>query len=487
MPSSSSGRRLSVLQMVGLEGQGCGCMGGRGLAGGICGSVPHCSSSFADPCHFAFVISPVHQGEGLGGGDSGSSVQGSSRACFSVSMVLQLYVCGNQGIRRMETLNHFVVKTPFRMETTQLILRSVRREAWMVSVDLKDACLQVLIHPLSRKFLGRGQSFNSLQSVGNYRQFGEVVSDSISDRVVSGGQDRLADFLGFADSTGDRKVLLNCRRIFVFKRAVCEVLESSVGSLGLYDSSSPRMLSPPALGSVGSSSGVGFSGQGRSCFVGRLFSRGSSVVVCRRLSRGVCVSRVPPVWSNVLVRRLRSGLGGHGGRSIPVRSLVCGRVAPVDQRKRAHVSSDCSGSFGSSVQRQHHSFVLSPSSGGGGQDEVSSSQISSLEDSLLGRVGGDSPLSPVCDGEEQCHGRRSVSPQSSNSLGSEWTLHQEVFDSLRRRWPIVVDLFATSVTTYLFILCQCWTLWLRRRTPCFNPGTIFRLMHFLQWPWFVKS
>ena len=30
-------------------------------------------------------------------------------------------------------------------------------------------------------------------------------------------------------------------------------------------------------------------------------------------------------------------------------------------------------------------------------------------------------------------------------IGSEWTLHQEEFDQLRRRWPVMVDLFASSL------------------------------------------
>ena len=50
-------------------------------------------------------------------------------------------------------LNHFIVKTPFRMETTQSVLRSVRRGDWMVSLDLKDAYLQVPVHPSSHRFL----------------------------------------------------------------------------------------------------------------------------------------------------------------------------------------------------------------------------------------------------------------------------------------------------------------------------------------------
>ena len=54
----------------------------------------------------------------------------------------------------------------------------------------------------------------------------EVV-DSFADHRLSGDQDRVADFPGFADSLEDRKVLLNSRRISVLKGAVCEVLEGS--------------------------------------------------------------------------------------------------------------------------------------------------------------------------------------------------------------------------------------------------------------------
>ena len=50
-------------------------------------------------------------------------------------------------------LNKFVAGTKFRMETVQSVLSSVRRGDWMVSIDLKDAYLQVPVHPDSRKFL----------------------------------------------------------------------------------------------------------------------------------------------------------------------------------------------------------------------------------------------------------------------------------------------------------------------------------------------
>ena len=53
----------------------------------------------------------------------------------------------------LSTLNRFVTLTPFRMETNVSVLNAIRRDDWMVLVDLKDAYFQVPIHPASRKFL----------------------------------------------------------------------------------------------------------------------------------------------------------------------------------------------------------------------------------------------------------------------------------------------------------------------------------------------
>ena len=53
----------------------------------------------------------------------------------------------------LSVLNRSVSKTPFKMETLASVLLSVRQGGWMVSLDLKEAYLQVPIHPDSRKFL----------------------------------------------------------------------------------------------------------------------------------------------------------------------------------------------------------------------------------------------------------------------------------------------------------------------------------------------
>ena len=53
----------------------------------------------------------------------------------------------------LSILNLRIQQTSLKMETLQSVLLSVRPGDWMVSLDLKDAYLQVLMHPESRKFL----------------------------------------------------------------------------------------------------------------------------------------------------------------------------------------------------------------------------------------------------------------------------------------------------------------------------------------------
>ena len=47
----------------------------------------------------------------------------------------------------------FVLMTPFKRETSQSVRLSVRQGDWLVSIDLKEAYLQVPVHLDSRKYL----------------------------------------------------------------------------------------------------------------------------------------------------------------------------------------------------------------------------------------------------------------------------------------------------------------------------------------------
>ena len=67
----------------------------------------------------------------------------------------------------LSLLNHFVDVSHFQMETIQSVLLPVRQGDWMASIDLREAYLQVPVHPESRRFLrfvahGRAYQFKAL-------------------------------------------------------------------------------------------------------------------------------------------------------------------------------------------------------------------------------------------------------------------------------------------------------------------------------------
>ena len=53
----------------------------------------------------------------------------------------------------LSLLNCFVDVSHFQMETIQSVLLSVCQGDWMASIDLREAYLQVPVHPESRRFL----------------------------------------------------------------------------------------------------------------------------------------------------------------------------------------------------------------------------------------------------------------------------------------------------------------------------------------------
>ncbi|XP_066946938.1 uncharacterized protein [Macrobrachium rosenbergii] len=83
----------------------------------------------------------------------------------------------------LSSLNRFIISPKFHMETSQLVLRSVRRDDWMISVDLKDAYLQVPVHPESRKFL----RFSGPTGTFQFRVlcFGLTTAPQVFTRVMS--------------------------------------------------------------------------------------------------------------------------------------------------------------------------------------------------------------------------------------------------------------------------------------------------------------
>ena len=107
----------------------------------------------------AFLPPFVHQRVGSGGGYSGPCGQECGGACSSAfPWLLQpaFRMWKTSGSWRpvidLSILNLYVDVSHFRMEIIQSVL-SVRQGDWMASIDLKEAYLQVPVHPDSRRFL----------------------------------------------------------------------------------------------------------------------------------------------------------------------------------------------------------------------------------------------------------------------------------------------------------------------------------------------
>ena len=83
----------------------------------------------------------------------------------------------------LSRLNLMVLKTPFKMETLQSTLLSVRRGDWMVSLDLQDEYLQIPVHPESRKFF----RFVAFRRVYQFKTlcFGLATAPQVFTRVMA--------------------------------------------------------------------------------------------------------------------------------------------------------------------------------------------------------------------------------------------------------------------------------------------------------------
>ena len=53
----------------------------------------------------------------------------------------------------LSSLNNYLLLTPFKMETSKSVLLSIRRDDFMISLDLKEAYFQVPVHPHSSRYL----------------------------------------------------------------------------------------------------------------------------------------------------------------------------------------------------------------------------------------------------------------------------------------------------------------------------------------------
>ena len=193
----------------------------------------------------------------------------------------------------LSTLNTYIASQRFHMETPQSVLRSIRPGDWMISLDLQDAYLQVLIHPESRRYLrftmggvsyqfrlqgtvlwadncpsglytadgsnirhspslryqdaqisrrlvdssriqdrlspGEGQAPSSVRGAGTTSQFQEIVLDSISGHDFSRHADPVSSVRGKTDRDKGRKSPQDHRGVSFIPGPLSSSLASSFG------------------------------------------------------------------------------------------------------------------------------------------------------------------------------------------------------------------------------------------------------------------
>ena len=101
---STSNRQMSVAPLAGMMRQGSGSLGDGGFALGLQNTFS-CGPQAVQGIHPLPVLQSLfHQGQGLGTGSALSCQEGSCGACSSsFARVLQPVVCGDEGLRVMET------------------------------------------------------------------------------------------------------------------------------------------------------------------------------------------------------------------------------------------------------------------------------------------------------------------------------------------------------------------------------------------------
>ena len=432
----------------------------------------------------------------------------SSEPGFYSLLFVTLKVTGDwRPVIDLSRVNRFVQLSHFRMETSLSVLQSLRPRDWMISIDLQDAYLQDPVHPDSRRYLwfcideqtfqfrvlcfrlsSASQVFtcvmapvssimhrfryrilcylddwlvlgSSLQEITWARDFllwlcselGVPVNLSkISYTCSDSGLPR-HDSPVFSNPSSDAESSLSRRRVLLLARAAAQSLAVYVGSHVIAVHSHSRVSSSHAVFATPSQrvgpSVVG----GRADLLGRLLPPGSSVVVHCQPSRGRSLPRVAPTPAASLQWRFGHELGCVARRRPPVRLVVseCFDVFDQPPRTPGHVGNPWlppspPRPLGVALHRQHDGALL-PAEGRGHTLVYPQCGGPSYPSPLQGQRCSSAP--PVCTRAPQ----RPCDPLSRGSqvLGSERTLCMDICWELFCRWPVTVDLFATSLNHWL--------------------------------------
>ena len=153
---------------------------------------------------------------------------------------------------------------------------------------------------------------------------------------------------------------------------------------------------------------------------------------------------------HVLIKRFKPGVGRSGGRSACVRPLVRGRGASLRQPQGAIGCGESIFFFGlRKFLRGHVVAVLSDNTTAVSYLRHQGGSLSPTLNEVAQRIlrWAEREETSICP--QFVPGRNNVVADTlcrpNQVVGTEWTRYQEVFDSLCRRWPMMVDLFASSL------------------------------------------
>ena len=159
MSQSNRYRRLFVAPLAGVERRGRGTLGSGGLAVGIPDSLPSGSHLIQGSHPFSGILSQLDQGQGSGRRGSVSAGQGCDRnGSPSLSGLLQPVVCGNESFGSVDAghrpfHSELEDSADILQDGDTSICSSFGSSGRLDGVSGKDVYLQVLMHPDSRKFL----------------------------------------------------------------------------------------------------------------------------------------------------------------------------------------------------------------------------------------------------------------------------------------------------------------------------------------------
>ena len=287
----------------------------------------------------------------------------------------------------------------------------------------------------------------SLSGAGYCGQPREIQPHSLSGCPVSRGGPQCPVFYGFSIAGSPLQALVNRRRISVLRLASRQCLALSAGDAFLHGSPRPRGETSHEVSSALPSSVLGSGGPVDSCGMVPGLPSGSAMVAPPASSVSGGVSPTGVSRPGLLVRRLGCRVGCASGLSRHFRPL--GRVGVSSPYQRQGTAGHPSGSpplpvvsFGQNrggVLQQRHCHGVS-SQGRGHQ--VSFSQLHCPGDLALVEVTPRPSGSTVHPGSRNVLADTLSRPHQLPS--TEWSLNMEVFLSLRCRWAVQIDLFATS-------------------------------------------